>query len=345
MEFDAEVYKQFLLTHMPVAKLASGGKELVCRCRYCPDSDDPKHAHMYIHIPQDSQDISFYHCKKCGAKGYVTYHTLTEWGVWNDQIASMLISLYKNMKIKGVNEKHEVYNLHNTFVNTNNVSTIDKLNYINNRLGLDLSIQDCLNNKICLNLWDLLRSNYITKLTRDPEVVNQLDQNFVGFISFDNAFINLRKINDNPVYKQIDKRYINYNIFDKFDNTERFYTIPKNIDLSIPRRLCLNIAEGPFDILSVYYNLRNQSDDIYTSIAGNNYMGQIRHFIYSMKIFYLEIHLYVDNDAAGMTQGKARYIREVCAPMGIPIYIHRNALGKDFGVSKDQIKEVVERIL
>ena len=42
---------------IPGIREASGGTELVCRCRYCPDSSDLNKAHMYIHVPQNESDV------------------------------------------------------------------------------------------------------------------------------------------------------------------------------------------------------------------------------------------------------------------------------------------------
>ena len=49
----------------PNVKVASGGSEVVVRCFKCGDSKDPKHAHLYISVPQSAEDIPLYNCKKC----------------------------------------------------------------------------------------------------------------------------------------------------------------------------------------------------------------------------------------------------------------------------------------
>ena len=45
---DANQYAEFLLSRIPTASLASGGRMINCRCMYCPDSRDPKSKHFYI---------------------------------------------------------------------------------------------------------------------------------------------------------------------------------------------------------------------------------------------------------------------------------------------------------
>lgn len=345
-----EKYRDYLLSNIPRSKSASGGREIQCRCFYCPDSDDPRSAgHFYIGIPNGTNDLSKYYCQKCRTKGFVSHKKLIEWNIYDDTIAIDLINHNKDIKLNPKNIKYmdrDVYYLQNNFVTQDDLSAI-KLRHINNRLGLNLTYQEVLDKKIVLNLNDLLKSNRVEGLTRNINIVNEIDQNFLGFISLDNAFVNMRRLcGPGKVYQSIDKRYINYSIFNKFDNSERFYTIPKNIYLGQPRRIQLHIAEGPFDILSIYYNLRNQSDDIYTCIAGNNYKGIIRHFLVTMKLPYIELHLYPDNDKFGSSY-VMKDIADYCKGLQIPIYIHRNVnpKEKDFGISIDKIQEQIQRIL
>ena len=49
---NAEVFREFLINNLsPWAESAAGGKEVVTRCKYCPDSKNPKKGHMYIKVP------------------------------------------------------------------------------------------------------------------------------------------------------------------------------------------------------------------------------------------------------------------------------------------------------
>jgi glycosyltransferase involved in cell wall biosynthesis len=148
------------------------------------------------------------------------------------------------------------------------------------------------------------------------------------------------------VYESIDKRYINYKLFDKFDTSERFYTIPTSIDINSPERIKIHIAEGPFDILSVYRNLRNMEPGIYTSIAGSNYKGIAMYFLEVYKLPYVELHFYPDNDQSNEVIEKiAKYVE----PMLIPVYIDRNIkegekviIGVGFPFNRKGIKDFFE---
>lgn len=341
-------YAQYLMTHIkPICKPASGGRWLNCRCFYCPDSKNPNHAHMYISIPQSENDVSVYYCQKCKAVGLVTSQKLIEWNIFDSSIGVELnkwnrknMNLPQNMKYKG----SVIYRLINDYIEDDDLSRF-KLKYINDRLGLNLSYQDCLNLKIALNLSDIFKRNRI-QYNRDPRIIDQLDSGFIGFISVDNAFLNMRNVGTvKNLHESINMRYVNYNLMGKYDNTCRFYTIPANIDVADPRPVRLHVAEGPFDILSIYLNLhRNTERDVATAVGGSGYKGVIRYFISLLKIPNLEIHVYPDNDQKRETiVDIANYI----APFRFPFYIHRNVHGKekDFGVPVSQIKEITERVL
>ena len=345
---DTTRYREFLLRSIPGAKPASGGKEVNCRCFECPDSKDIKHGHFYISIPQSENKASEFYCQKCHCRGYVTHKKLIQWGIYDDAIAIDLYQHNSKLLSSGNTRKinfRETYQLYNDYINKDDLSAV-KLRYINNRIGSNFSYDDLIRLKIVLNLNDVIDRNKL-KPTRNINIINDLDQSFIGFISIDNAFINMRKlVQDGKVYKSIDKRYINYSLFDKFDNTERFYTIPNIINMSQNRRIQLHIAEGPFDILSIYYNLRGQSNDIYTSIAGSNYKGIIRHFISLMKLPYIEIHIYPDNDKYGSNY-VMQDIKNYVSSLGCPLYIHRNVyIGqKDFGVDINHIDEKITPLI
>lgn len=334
-----------LLLKIPGASLASGGREVVMKCRYCDD----RAKHMYVSLPVDN-NIMLFNCFRasCQAKGIVTHDKLIEWGVYESPDDLIEVTKY-NKRVSSLDKNRkfndrDVYKLNNTFVSQNRLSEL-KLTYINKRIGTQMTYDDVLRNKIILNLKDLLDANNITKYTRHNNIIEQLDESFIGFISQDNAFVNMRNLREGKVYDSIDKRYINYNIFNKIDNTQRFYTIPANIDLCNPNRIKLHVAEGPFDILSIYYNLRHQEPhSIYSAILGGHYLSIIKHFINRMKLINLEIHIYMDNDVSNTILYE---IGDILAVYQIPCYIHRNMYEgeKDFGVPLDRINEQIYRLI
>lgn len=345
MSFRDEIQK--MLLRLPTARLVSGGREILMRCKYCPDSNDPNSAHMYISLPDDN-NVMLHNCYKCNTGGIVTHNKLLEWGAYDDPEILVKLSKYNKYVLSLTKNKKyidkDIYRLNNNYITDNELSRA-KLNYINNRIGTNLLYDDLLKNKIVLNLRDLLESNNIDKITRSINIINELDISFLGFISQDNAFLNMRNLRKGKVSKPIDLRYINYNIFGKFDNTLRYYTLPTDIDLLNPEKIKLNIAEGPFDILSIYYNLRNkQGHSIYSSILGSSYRSIIMYFITNMKLINLEVHMYIDND---VRDNVIYDIKKILSIYQIPFYLHRNIKSreKDFGVSIDKIQEQITKII
>ena len=333
----------YIKTMIPGAHEVSGGKEIVCRCRYCPDSRDPSHGHMYIKVPQEADDPVLFHCFKCQTSGALDSRTLLDWGIYDPNIAVTIDKI--NQKAarsnKFVGYTKDWYNFYNC-INNSQLAQI-KVDYINQRLGTQLTIQDCIQDKVVLNLQDCLDAMNL-QYTRHPNIVNQLNQNFVGFLSLDNNFVNLRRMcNEGIVYQGIDKRYINYNIHNKKDNTEKMYVLHSNIDLTNPQKVQIHIAEGPFDILSIKHNLRmNNSNCIYAAITGSGYKGLVMHLINTFKLFYFDLHVYPDNDDMG-----SKYMIEelvhLVAPYNATLYEHRNLYPgeKDFGVPVSRINEKV----
>lgn len=344
-----DIYRDYLISHIkPFARSASGGRVITCRCFYCPDSDTPSHSHFYISIP-DGKSPSLFYCQKCHAKGMVTPSKLLEWGIYDGDLALELniynkrvLSLPENWKYKN----SFIYRLMNDRIRDVPMS-YTKLNYVNQRLGTNLSFSNILRLKMVLNLGDVIDRNRL-QFTRDPRIVHQLDESFVGFMSHDNAFVNLRYLNlipEDELHESIRKRYINYNLVGKYENTCRFYNIPSEFDLDDPRPLRLHFAEGPFDAVSICLNVRKSLDrDIYIAVGGSGYKGVIRYFILLLKLPNLEIHVYPDND---MGRDEVLDIFDYLEPLRMDFYIHRNVYPgeKDFGVPGDRINETIEKII
>lgn len=344
----AQDYANYLMANIkPICRPASGGRWLNCRCFYCPDSKNPNHAHMYISIPQNENDVSVYYCQKCKSVGMVTSQKLIEWNIYESGIGTDLnrwnkrvSKLPQNLRYRGGSE---IYRLRNDLITDDELSRY-KLKYINDRLGTSLSYNDCLNLKISLNISDIFKRNNL-QLNRDKRIIDQLDKGFIGFISIDNAFLNMRNVDTvKDLHQSISKRYVNYNLIGKYDNTQRFYTIPNTIDIADPSPIQLHIAEGPFDILSIYLNMnRGGPRSICSAVGGSGYKGVIKYFIQRLKIPNLEIHIYPDNDQDDwIMEDISRYLY----PFRYKVFVHRNTFQgeKDFGVPKNKINEVVRLI-
>lgn len=332
--------KQFLLRNLDNAKEAAGGRQIVCRCHFCNDTKQ----HLNIGRFDDSSEPLFYNCYRCPASGildknfFIQYDLDIDKPTLEDIVNSNKGSSYRTYK-KG---KEYSYFIKNNFISENKLSEL-KLKYINNRIGTNLSYQDCMNLKIVLNLEDLLTSNNIKSITRHVNIVKQLNSYFIGFISRTNSSINMRNLVDgkNKVYDNIDKRYVNYNIFNTTFNDD-YYVIPTQFDIN--RHLKVYVSEGPFDILSVYLNLISDRDNtLFIAGKGKAYLDIIEFLISTYGLYDFEVHYFVDKDVSDY------YINTICnyiTPFNLQFYIHRNIYNdeKDYGVPKDRIIDSIRRV-
>jgi hypothetical protein len=112
------------------------------------------------------------------------------------------------------------------------------------------------------------------------------------------------------------------------------------INICTGRRIKIHIAEGPFDILSVFLNLRCMEEGIYASVSGSNYMNTILYILLDLQLPYVEFHFYVDNDKYGKLSRMKKITNMIPDPT-IPVYIHNNLYPKekDFGVPLGRIQE------
>ncbi len=352
-----ENLKQFLLNNIP-GKVVSGDKEFLCRCPFCGDSVHLKSAHFYINLPSSDETPVMYHCKKCNTSGVLNRSVLRQLGVEliDQDVLSDLISRHKKLNgnfIRGSNKNKSIYKFKtsNNFISINE-NTEYKLKYINNRLGLNLSYQDILDCKIVLNLYDLWNdksNNWYLRNTRDKRIMDELNDSFIGFLGYNNGVLNMRNLKDKKDYtKYLNKRYVNYNLFNSEDleGTSKYYIIPTTIDTLNPDPVKIHIAEGPFDVLSIFYNLYNgdKYNSIYASIEGKSYVNIVKFFLADLKIINAEIHIYFDND---VKQKEIQGILEQLQYLDLDIYFHWNRYKneKDYGVPKSNIIDYCEHVI
>ena len=325
------------------AKLASGGKEITKRCHICGDSRDRTARHMYIGL--NKQGVLVYNCFKCGASGLVDGAFFRSLGCFNTDMMQICNENNKksvtyqeqSSKRKFIKNKSPILSYREA------PETAKKVAYISNRLGYNFSLEDLARFKIVLNLYDYINANTIGTLTRNKEICDLIDQFFIGFLSLDNAYINMRRlVPENKLPSFIDERYINYNIYGFQDNSRRYYVIPTNIDIC--QKIKIHIAEGVFDILGVYLNTdADKNNAIFASIGGKSYMSLTKFFMLEYGFMNFELHIYVDNDVDNFEIQK---IANLVKPVGVEIFMHRNLFQgeKDYGVRRENIIDKVVRL-
>ena len=336
-----EALKEYMINNYN-AKLVSGGREILKRCHICGDSRDPTNAHMYIGL-RDGAIV--YNCFKCNAKGLVDGKFLRDMNCYDTNIIYMCQEQNKKSsnhnsaysgELRCIKPRNVVIPL------SNNEYAIKKLDYISRRLGYIFNASDVARFKIILNLKDFLIYNGIEKYTRDSNMIDLIDKFFIGFLSMDNKYIILRRlVPEGKLPQYIDSRYLNYNIFGTNDGMKH-YIIPNQINVLHP--LEIHIAEGAFDIMSIYMNVAQLGvNAIFAAVCGKTYLSLIQHFITIYGFTVFDLHLYPDSDVSNSEMIK---IKNSLSVFNIRIFIHRNMYSgeKDYGVSRDRISDSCSRI-
>ena len=336
--------KQYFIENFD-AKEASGGKEIVKKCHFCGDSRDPQSRHLYI--GQTPNGTIVYNCFKCNSKGIVDGKFLRDLGCYEPGLINLCQE--QNSKSSNPNSSNSgryrnIVRKIDTFQIIANPSqfTDKKMQYISNRLGYSFSMKDLINFKIVLNLKEFLDFNGITVYSRNKEIIEELDKFFIGFLSMDNRYVILRRlVPEGKVSKYIDTRFVNYDIFKAYGQSygTKYYTIPNIVNLSIP--LEIHIAEGVFDIISIYLNIIPKgTNGIFTAICGKSYENIIKFFILNYGFTGFNLHIYPDND---VKQYEINKIKDITNTFNIKVYIHRNIYEgeKDYGVRSDHIIDKV----
>lgn len=335
---------------IPGAVVVSGGNQIQCRCRYCSDSKNLRSlGHMYISIPfsRGKQDPVMFNCFKCNSKGIASGKVLNEWGINNELVLDEVDEYNGNTFDANVGKEFKTRrHTFNNFILDENVDLVQpKLDYLNNRLGQNLTVSEYISNRVVFNILDGLRYSRINKYTRDPRILEELNKYFVGFLSMDGNSINLRRIVDEGIVNPgIDKRYINYNIREVNGDREKYFALPLYWDLAINPCVPIHIAEGPMDILSIYYNVRNRQPGLYAAVGGASYLKLMEHLTHNLKIWLFEMHIYPDNDNVG-SEDKIKDLSSIMH-YRFPynnIFVHRNTYPgeKDFGVPMNRISETI----
>src|SRR5574344_589873 len=310
--------------------------QMIVRCPFCGDSSNETHAHMYVKLSTEPGEPIVYYCHKCNAGGILDQYVVDLLGVYDNDFEYLNKSnlSYSSKKIGSkLNIKNKIKKMI-LLPPLNNNQTKLKIDYIENRLGIKLSAKDIIDYKMVFNFRDYLAYNHINKYTRHELIMQGLDNEYVGFITNNNEFIQSRRIYDTK--DKYLKRYINYNIFGLQNNTKRFYTLKNN--LRYMDRLTIVLAEGAMDILGIFNHIYNKKYDdniLFMAVGGLGYNNAIKYITKLGTLFY-DIYIYSDNTV------ELQYYRNLKYELGMLFKHNRlivcyNSKFKDCGTTKDNI--------
>ena len=330
------------ISKLPFYKVSSNGISHTIKCPYCND-DSPSHGHFCLKIDVDSDEPILYNCLKCPAGGVLTTDVLNQLGILVD--SSMSANINKANRRYAKKNKLTDMTIEDFVIPPviDDIDTVAKLNYINSRLGTKLDESSLVKYRIVTKLSEFLTFNKIdfdSVNGLNPNRLKFIDNNYVGFLSMNRNHIIFRKITDNPYGRRYDKVVINSRNIDP----NSFYSIPSGFDIMYTGPMDIHIAEGPFDILSIYENLHNgasKQNELFYSVCGFGYSGVIKNLIRIGINTELNLHIYADNDKTDREiLGMIKKNRSI-VPSIKSICIHRNKSmnQKDYGVSKDFITD------
>lgn len=309
------------------------------KCPYCGHTDkSPNSTHLWIKFP-DNDDAGFpiWHCVKCDKGGLFTPKLLDDLEIYSSEISYEFSKLkIKNSKLIGsIAKKRNKTKKLTILPPLNNQYTINKINYIENRLGIKLSYDDILRFKLIFNLKDFLSYNHIPNYTRHEKIINSLDEKYIGFLSINNELISFRNITNN--YTKYEKRYIIYDIFG-LENTDKFYTFYKPDKINIMDKVKVVLCEGAFDLLGIYYHIYNKKTKniIFMAVCGMGYENAIK-YLNRLGILFADYEIYSDNTVTMSTYRKMKNKLDYRLKYS-SITIFYNSIGKDYGVTKSEIK-------
>jgi hypothetical protein len=221
----------------------------------------------------------------------------------------------------------------------------DKIEYLVDRMGVDLTMQDLEDLKIVTSLNSFMKLNEMEHLKEYYEQSNGLaslrtflEKYSLGFLSMDTNYMGFRHTQDH----HSGRRYYTESMNRPFDIGSKIYTIGGELDLLSPT-LNLVLTEGVMDITSVWLNLYDKEkskDTVFCSANGKSFLLVVK-MLRRLGFLSMNLDMYSDND---VDLDYYKFILDYDNFNSIRIHYNTFKKEKDFGVSKDKIKEKVFKL-
>lgn len=315
------------------------GTEINIRCPYCGDSKKSLNkARFYLKInPNDNNKIVM-NCFNCPVKGVLDEEGLKLLGITDSFLINGIISLNKS-KAKYIGEKIENIQF-DIVIPKVKMKDKSKIEYIQNRLGIKLNKEDIDKYKIITSLKDFIKENTMYEIMCKPNMLDYVDRQFVGFLSFSNSHILFRNINDKESF-----RWYKYPISKKSTGQKVIYSITNEVDLFTNEEIHINLSEGIMDIISINKNLDRHMFDIDIAVGGAFYKSTINMLIGMGFIGdNIVLNIYSDNDIESTKLSFYKKDLSIYKNIFKEINIYYNKSYKDFGVTKDMINSIKYKI-
>lgn len=290
------------------------------RCPFCGDSDTPDHTHFYIKCGKDPAEPLVFRCFKCNKKGRLTASVLKMIGVTNNAALDLLTSGKYNRFVQDEDTKIKFDN----FGNIADGQT--QIDYIEHRLGKGFTEADYNRFRLLWNIDNV--KDFITNQSVQHSLPNNKES--ITFLTDDFCMMLTR------TFEEGHGSWRKIKIRDK--QGASFYTIESTIDLFTQEPIVINIAEGVFDILSVYKNFNDVKNSVFLAVLCSDYIPGLDYLIKKGIVGKnVQVRIYIDQgiDEKGLKESVKNY-----KWLFDSISIFKNAIKKDVGVKLDEIKLV-----
>ncbi|MGL4949693.1 MAG: hypothetical protein ACRC5M_04865 [Anaeroplasmataceae bacterium] len=314
------------------SKHQSGRTEVVTHCPFCQDYD--KTPKFYIEVA--NENVMRVHCfhGNCGYSGVLTPEILMKFNIINDEFNTYLNSLNK----KGISKirSNTTGPISVTIPNRPKDIDMSKIEYASNRTGIDFSQPDIIkSHKMIYNLKQFLAVNKLD-LGLNERYLNDLSDNWVGFLSHNNNILNMRNVSSNS-----QARYTNLKI-DKNNNQSFLYLPPQDIDLltSVPM---IVMAEGAYDIMCIKNRFypKDTNNVIFGAVGSSaSYNRGLMKLIQTTCFFDAEVFIYGDQDITLDFYNKkfAKFLKNN------KFTLIRNKKNKDFGNINETVSLDIKKL-
>lgn len=270
--------------------------QYVTRCPFCGDSQKNFHTgHFYIRCDPSDNYSMVYNCFKCPASGVIDREVIEKLGITNVKLLNGIGKLNKESPSMKEYSKRQLVDGFRSFdfKLTRNMRHRNKLRYIEERLGFQITEEIECEMKAITSLKEFLIANKIGTITCKPFIAQILEDNYIGFLSNGGSHILFRDITGRENIS-----WVKYPIIQESVQNHCWYTVEGSINPLAQDDITINLSEGVFDALGIAYNLHyDKPNVINAAVCGKSYTKIIRRLI-SQGLFgsNVTLNIFSDND-------------------------------------------------
>lgn len=331
MEYKQEIERlRQLGLLLPNAKQVSTSSELFkCRCPICGDSIHQDSAHFYVGVKEyNNKQCVVYDCKLCSANGIMSTDILHRMGIHDVIVDEYLKSTISKGFVKTFSQEDDTSGIKYKYPTIKKEDDY-KVEYLANRLRMDINNDMLKNYRIVLNFSKFLEMNNIKNPRVNDMLITEIDREGIGFVSTDKTSIQFRNFHQN---ESIGLR--RFNIIHLYQNVKRpfFYSPPMAIDV-LSLRPHIAVSESAFNIINIqnyFYGKDNPNVVLGASASKKGFARTIQALINMTGFVSGNLDIYPDNDDTYSTE----FFEKLVAPYTTSTFdvtLFKNKETKDFG--------------